>query len=77
MQRAIDTSTVQPQPATVNLVHLIAFGFDSSLAVLCFVGGIAAIFIGYLVFDGIRRWWRHRHYTRWFRRTKDGRDAER
>jgi hypothetical protein len=52
----------------VNPVHLIAVVFDRSLAVLCLVGGIAAIFIGYLVFDGVRHWWRRRHFERHSRR---------
>jgi hypothetical protein len=52
----------------VNPVHLIAFGFDKSLAVLCLVGGMAAIFITYLIVDGIQHWWRHRHHGRRSRR---------
>jgi hypothetical protein len=52
----------------VNRVHLFAFGFDGSLAVLCLVGGIATLFIGYLVFDGIQHWRRRRHFERRSRR---------
>jgi hypothetical protein len=52
-------------PGTVSRLPLLAFGFDSSLALLGVVSLLAAAFVGYLVIDGILGWSRkRRHYRR-------------
>ena len=43
-------------------------GSDASLTTLLLAAGIAVAFLGYLVVDGFRRWWRYQRLLRKSRR---------